>query len=373
MGDNQQREAAEVSPFLAKAVACPLCELVSPQRRIKRHLYQEQKRDIDLKPLSYHWKGKGLTVQHPLIHFLWHCPGCRFTAWPGAWENPIRGTGLTLTKYRAALRDLPGQDPADAKVRALLLQGWTWPELDYEQGLRLHLLAVHQLLLLKKATGALDSLNLGRYCLRLAWLFRELGERPELSPTATRMAQLAGRLRPLWPEAPLDDAGALRAAAGFYEIGATDAQAVEDVGELCNLLLLITRIHLKLRQFDPAKRYLGRAHELTRNLEQRKQQMEGAYYQLEQRARSEARAVSELARKRQQEVSAQIVELDSKFRGMRFKVQDVRELLQDEMDAPPPGRTAATQVSDAQAPDEDFLDLDLSLKPKKKRLRDLFK
>lgn len=376
---SQEQRPKETSPFLTKTVTCPLCQLPSPQRRLKRHLYQEQKRDIDLRPQSYFWKGKGLAVQHPLIHFLWHCPGCRFTAWPGVWENPMRGIGGTLAKYRAALRPQPGEAPEAAMSMGLLLKGLTWPEVDFFQGLRLHLLAVQQLLMLKSATGVQDSINLGRYCLRLSWLYRELDERPELSPAAGQMRALAQALAPHWPEAPLDEETASRQAVAYYEAGASEASAVEDVGELCNLLLLITRIHLKLRQWDPARLYWSKALELTRNLEQRKQQLEGAYHQLQDRARSEARAVADMARQRQEEVTNAIVELDAKVRGMRLKVQQVRDLIQDEMDSPPPRRPAAAGAQkdggDGGKPgqEEECLDLDLNLKPKKKRLRDLFR
>jgi uncharacterized protein (DUF2225 family) len=357
----------------------------SPQRRLKRHIYQEQDRDIDLRPRSYFWKAKGLAVQHPLIHALWHCPGCRFTAWPASWETPLRGIGVTLNKYREALRPRPEQDPGAAMAMGLLVKGLSWPELDFFQGLRLHLLATLELTMLKRATGVQDSINLGRYCLRLSWLYRELGERPELSPAAEQMRVLAKALAPHWPEAPLDEEAASRQAVAYYETGASEATAVEDVGELCNLLLLITRIHLKLRQWDPARLYWSKAFELTRNLEQRKQQLESAYHQLQDRSRSDARAVVEMARQRQEEVTNAIVELDAKVRGMRLKVQQARDLIQDEMDTPPPRRPAAGGTTGAAgaagggqpgqeaAPQEEFLDLDLSLKPKKKRLRDLFK
>jgi uncharacterized protein (DUF2225 family) len=389
MEQNQEQSPRQASAFITKEVVCPLCQQPSPQRRLKRHIYQEQDRDIDLRPRSYLWKAKGLAVPHPLIHFLWHCPVCRFTAWPSAWENPLRGIGVTLTKYREALRPRPGEDPGTAMSMGLLLKGLTWPQLDFFQGLRLHLLAVLELIMLKRGAGVQDSINLGRYCLRLSWLYRELDERPELSPAAGQMRALAQALAPHWPDAPLDEDTATRQAVAYYEAGAAEGSAVEDVDELCNLLLLITRLHLKLRQWDPARLYWSKAFELARNLEQRKQQMEGDYHQLQDRTRSDARAVAEMARQRQGELTNAIVELDAKVRGMRFKVQQTRDLIQDEMDSLPPrpnpapgtaGAAGAAGKAGGQAggggkagQQEEFLDLDLSLKPKKKRLRDLFK
>lgn len=382
MEQNQEQSPRQASAFISKSVVCPLCQQSSLQRRLKRHLYQEQNRDIDLRPRSYLWKAKGLAVPHPLIHFLWHCPTCRFTAWPAVWENPLRGIGVTLTKYREAMRPRPSEDPDTAMALGLLLRGLPWPELDYFQGLRLHLLAALELIMLKRATGVQDSINLGRYCLRLSWLYREMNERPELSPAAAQMRALGKALAPHWPDVPLDEETASRQAVAYYEAGAAEASAVEDVGELCNLLLLITRIHLKLRQWDPARLYWSKAFELTRNLEQRKQQMEGDYHQLQDRTRSDARAVAEMARQRQEELTNAIVELDAKVRNMRLKVQQARDLIQDEMDSPPPRRNAPSGAAAAggkaagggQADQqEEYLDLDLNLKPKKKRLRDLFK
>ncbi len=321
--------AESVNPFISKEVACPVCERKSTQRRIKGHLFVEKNRDVDLRPLGYQRAKKGLEHIHPLVYYLWHCPHCRYTAWPGAYENPVKVLPLTIAKYRAVLLEPPGPEKAAGRVWERLSLGLDAPDLDFFLGCKAHLLAIFQLLLVQSQTGVRDSLNLARYYLRLSWLYRELAEQPDLAASAGQVRALIGEMKADWPKAPADAQAAAGQAALEYEAVVSNSSAMENVGEVCNLLLLITRIYIKLRRSEPARGMWSKAHELIRQTENAKRSLEDQYYRLQDQARSATKVVADAAKAGMPEISARIVETDALARGMRNKVQEVRGLIHD--------------------------------------------
>lgn len=343
-----------VNPFISKEVLCPVCQKKSTQRRIKAHLFPEKSRDVDFRPLAYQRAKKGLEHIHPLVHYLWHCPHCQYTAWPGAYEDPVKALPLSIGKYRAALAEPPGPEKAPGRVWERLTMGLDTPDLDFVLGIKLHLLAIFQLLLVQGHTGARDSLNLGRYYLRLSWLYRELEEQADLKAQAGQARAMLEELRVDWPQAPADAEAAASLAAQEYETGLGQSNALENLGEVCDLMLLITRIHIKLKRVEPARLTWSKAHDLARGVEAGKRSLEDQYYKLQDQTRSATKVVADAAKAAMPEISAKIVEMDALARAIRNKTQEVRNLLHDLTDDLGPGTAPRPET----APEG---------KPKKKR------
>jgi uncharacterized protein (DUF2225 family) len=358
MTSEESKPAADtVNPFLTKEVVCPVCEKKSPQRRVKGHLFVEKNRDVDLRPLAYQRSKPGLELVHPLVYYLWHCPHCRFTAWPGAYENPVKTLPLTIGKYRAVLLEPPGREKAAGRVWERLALGVEAPDLDFFLGVKRHLLAIFQLLLVQSLTGVRDTMNLGRYYLRLAWLYRELDEQPSLQPYAAQVRVLLQELKADWPKAPADAEAAASQAALEYEAVVSTSGAMESAGEVCNLLLLITRIHIRLRRSEPARAVWSKAHELVRGVDNAKRSLEDQYSRLQDQARSSTKVVADAAKSAMPEISAKIVETDALARGMRNKVQEVRNLIHDldeDLDA---GKPQGDDPEDKPPPKKKFFGL----------------
>lgn len=360
--------APKLDPFLTRDILCPVCQRPSPQRRLKRHLFPEKSRDVDLRPLAYQLLKPGLENYHPLLYYLWHCPYCRHTAWPGAYENPVQGLALTINRYREAWLPVRAPDRPEGRVIRVLVQGLGGGSLDHLQGVRLHLLAVHQVQTLARLTGVGDGINLGRYALRLSWLYRELEERPAWRPLAQQAAQLALALHKDWPQAPAQAEQAALLAAQSYQEALASPGALAGPVEECTLRLLVARIYIKLRLPDEAAKQWNVAHTLARQVDGQRQALETQYYQQEQRARSDVVAVAQMAREGLAELSQKVVELDSQARSMRFKAQEVKNLISDLAE----DLRAGPELAPDPGTGEIYLSLEPAKKPKKK-LRDFFK
>lgn len=330
MASEEPKPTSEtVNPFIIKEVVCPICERKSPQRRVKGHLFVEKNRAVDLRPLAYQRAKPGLEHIHPLVHYLWYCPFCHYTAWPGAYENPVKTLPLTIAKYRGVLLEPPGKETAAGRVLERLAVGLDAPDLDFFLGVKQHLLAIFQLLLVQSQTGVRDTPNLARYYLRLSWLYREMAEQPGLQANADQVQALIAGLRADWPQAPGDAEAAASQAALEYQAVVGTSSAVENVSEVCNLLLLVTRIYIVLKRSEAARAIWSKAHELIRQTENGKRALEDQYSRLQDQARSATKVVADAAKTGLPEISARIVEMDALGRGMRNKVQEVRNLIHD--------------------------------------------
>lgn len=123
-------------------------------------------------------------------------------------------------------------------------------------------------------TNVRDSFNLARYYLRLSWFYREMAEQPALAASAGQVQALVTELKAAWPQTPGEAEAAASQAAREYEAAVGTSSAVESVGEVCNLLLLITRIYIRLRRSEPARATWSKAHELIRQTENAKRFLE---------------------------------------------------------------------------------------------------
>jgi hypothetical protein len=323
--------APEQNPFIAKDIFCPICLIPTRQARVKRHLYVEQALDIDRRTSGYIWKVKELEHIHPHLYFMWHCPHCRFTASSQIFEDPTSGQTLTLEQTRAHYVRATREDPGVERVLSLLSTGVTpggpW---DHQQAIRLHLLAIYVLNLVAKQTAAPDYLNLGRYSLRLAWLWRDLDRDPALgrafSPTLQKVAQA---LAAFWPQLPADDATASRQAAGYYEELLNDAQYLERGGEPGEIHLLVARIHLQQRQLEPARRHWSLAWSLAQRHEITRKELESETYRLQEKIRAAAPALVPALRMKFEETSSAHLKADAAGRNLRNKSNQVRDLIDD--------------------------------------------
>ena len=203
-------------------------------------------------------------------------------------------------------------------------------------GVKMHLAAIFQLMLLLAMTGVRDSLGLGRYYLRLSWLYRELEEHPEFRDDAQQVRALLAGLRQDWPQVPSDAVAAASRAAKEYENAISQSTALESPGEACDLMLLVARIYIKLGRHDAARQVWGKASQLARSVEASKRSLEEQYSKMQDQAHSSAKSIAEAAKEAMPEISKQIVETDALGRSLRNKTQEVRNLIHDLADSQPP-------------------------------------
>lgn len=268
-GEQAEKNGKVSTPFLENYISCPVCLDIEPHYAFKTRLYVEREREIDMRPTLLQWQVRGLEEFHPPLYFIFHCKRCHFAAGVNQYKDPLGEAGISVKKFRAAIVDAHEHNPNTQKILKLL--GDVVPDLrkiDFFDAIKLHLLAIYNFSLVPDAVNN-DSLNLGRYCNRLAWLYRDLGERKaEQAAAAPKLSRLFDKLLPLWPEAPRSEVAAQDMSVAFYEHGLTHSTAIKSYRNEIETVLLISRIFLKLGDMRNSRRYLSTARERLRKMEE---------------------------------------------------------------------------------------------------------
>ncbi len=222
-----------LNPFAQTSNPCPVCNTPVEFTFIKPRLFVEQEKDIDLYPLSITWLTNEAPPGNPRHYFMQHCKQCGFTADHSFFKEPFKTSELPLGRFAAAFKE----KSALHKEKFNLLEADA-NEDSLSRAIKLHLLAIYQFELFKDLKK-FESLNLGRYYLRLAWLLRDGQPAP------------IEHLKETW-DTPLDEKQALQQAVNYYENALNYSKALENQHEELRLLTLIARINLKLGQIKEA-------------------------------------------------------------------------------------------------------------------------
>jgi len=261
------------NPFLQANVTCPICGMDHEQTKLKSHLFIEQGRDIDLKPLTILRKKKGLGHIHPAVFFMWHCPYCHFTAARSEYEDPIKDSAIRPEKLKKAIVLSYKNDPAIKKVFDLLTPSEYDENMTFYHAVQLYLLAIYQMQLVDDFVNK-EPINIGRYALRLAWLYRDINASEKLkNKHAAEIQSLIHSIMEYWPEVPGNEELALQMSIAFYETTLTATTTIQSDQAEVDLVLLISRIYLKLNEMADARKYLERARELLRHFEENRKKM----------------------------------------------------------------------------------------------------
>ncbi len=232
---------------------CPICRSEVVCRFIKPRLYVEQDLDIDLYPRKISWLQGGCG-KNPRLYFMQLCNNCSFVVPHQVIEDPFKNTGVSLERFGDALQYRRITDRKAKNITDILTS--KIGDMDYYAALKLHLLAIYQL---ENMGGVRDlaSLQLGRYLLRTAWLYRDVLHSNKLEATyMPRIEEMHSALAEYWDEAPLNERMALEKAAGYYMKAFSHSGQINDAHEEMRLLTLVARIQLKLMDLDAAHKMI---------------------------------------------------------------------------------------------------------------------
>ncbi len=253
-----------VDTFSEVTVACPICSASVTHRMIKTKLYSEGPKDIDLRPTKLVWADQELAKYHPRLYYMQHCPKCHFTAGHAVFADPMKDCVMRLAKFRDTLSRMPDTDFKVKKVIELLGSDIDLTKFGMVQALKLHLLAIFYLQLFPEFAQK-DAMNLARYCLRLAWLYRDIQELvKKMGQPPTKVMELLADLKDNWPEAPDSEETALNMAAKYYCTTLERSHAVRTGFDEVQLFLLVTRIYMQLGNSKEARRFFGLSREKLR-------------------------------------------------------------------------------------------------------------
>lgn len=184
---------ANESPFINVKIECPVCQTINEFEQIKVGAYNEGGRDTDFCPQEITWRYPKYQGYNPLIYFTATCAHCFYTReftnkyrdWKS--DNAFRSFQLKAIKPR----HLEQLSQADSVIRQL---GET---IDVQR--HPNESAIIKLLLAIFDTQLADhpsSLDLGRFYLRIGWVFRSLDESddPHLSVLSGLVGEIGHKL-----------------------------------------------------------------------------------------------------------------------------------------------------------------------------------
>lgn len=251
-GDAQPHKKILKDPFLRRQVPCPICEHPVEQLGLKTNLFRAEHKDLDLRPYSYRWEQENLAHYHPPFFYVWYCPKCYFAAGRKYYEDPLKGCFLTMRKLKETILTKYKTDPAAKKIINKLTEGVAPDAFCFKQAFQLHLLAIYWAELFPELAKR-DAMNLARYYLRVAWLFRDLSENEEARTREGPAIQAFFEdLKTVWPNLTDSDETALRKAAEYYEVTLGHSEMIANAVDELNVLLVVAQIYLKLNDLKPA-------------------------------------------------------------------------------------------------------------------------
>jgi hypothetical protein len=157
------------SPLVSSSIKCPVCNTVTPQTTTKTGAYRVNAKDTDFRPSEVIWVNPEYQTREPLLFFMATCPRCfythEYTDEFKAWENDF--SFVTYTRAAIAQKHLTAYQDKNGLLQFL------GPRIDpdkypTETAIIKLILGIHNELLLTQPS----ALNVGRYFLRIAWLFR---------------------------------------------------------------------------------------------------------------------------------------------------------------------------------------------------------
>ncbi len=159
------------SPFLIFKIECPVCKTINEYEQIKVGAYVEGGRDTDFCPQEIQWRFPKYQAYNPLVFFTATCGNCfytrEFTPKYREWKTDNAFRTFQLKTIKA--KHLEQLSVADSIVRRFGEAVDTSRYPNESAILKLHLAIFDGLL-----SDHPSYLDLGRFYLRIAWVFRTM-------------------------------------------------------------------------------------------------------------------------------------------------------------------------------------------------------
>lgn len=184
------------TPFLLFKIECPVCKTLNEFELLRVGAYVEESRDSDFCPRNINWRFPRYQAFNPLAFFTATCSNCYYsrelTNEYKDWKNDANFRTYKLKAVKE--KHLEEISASDSTIR-LIGSHLDLSRFPNETAILKLMLAIYDELLYEYAS----HLDIGRFYLRVAWIFREMEskENPQVVLVRGLIQELGGKLATL--------------------------------------------------------------------------------------------------------------------------------------------------------------------------------
>jgi len=180
------------SPFFLTRVECPICRTINEFETVRVGAYLEKGRDTDFCPIDIEWRNPKYQAYNPLTFFAATCTHCLYSReFSRGFREWKKDSNFKLYRLKHIKdRHLEQLATADSVIKDLGEQIDISAHPTESAVIKLHLAIFDELL-----ADHPSMLDLGRFYLRIGWLFRDLekGEDPSLGVVRGMLGEIESR------------------------------------------------------------------------------------------------------------------------------------------------------------------------------------
>ncbi len=184
------------SPLFLTKIECPICKTLNEYETIRLGAYTERDRDTDFCPTDIIWRNPRYQAYNPLLFFTATCSNCYYTREFNnnykEWQNDAYFKTYRLKRIKEKHLELLAESDSVIKLISTELDSKRFPS--ETAILKLILCIIDESL-----NDKLADLDLGRFYLRIGWLFRTMDkdENPNLHAIKGSLIELDHKLNTL--------------------------------------------------------------------------------------------------------------------------------------------------------------------------------
>lgn len=228
------------SPFVKKAVTCPVCNSQAENRFIMPKSFIVKSLESDRHVSEYKWLDEAFNQYHPSFYHFWHCPACKYTATQRDFLKPGEDTRSNFSALKEAYLQMK---PSQKQIIQMLGREVDFDQMNFSMAMNLHLMAIF---IQELVTADIpDTSKIASYYLRAGWLIREQEAKEDSDEQWATHKKFLEEMGKLWPEVPQSEAECLEKAAENYEEAYQSHPRYADVVHATELMILIADIYFR--------------------------------------------------------------------------------------------------------------------------------
>jgi len=187
------------SPFFLTKIECPICKTLNEYETIRLGAYTERDRDTDFCPTDIVWRNPRFQAYNPLLFFTATCTNCFYTREFGNSYKEWKKDSYFKTYRLKVVKERHLQTLAEAdSIIKMIGKEFDPKRHPVETAILKLILAIIDESFNEKSS----DLDLGRFYLRIGWLFRDMerGENPNLQAVKGYLIEIDNKFNNLKSE-----------------------------------------------------------------------------------------------------------------------------------------------------------------------------